>query len=64
MRVLYCDCGTVTVVGLYKAFDENMDGHIDFKEMVCGLSACCKGPEAERQKCMSMYIVIVMSRCL
>ena len=54
----------MTVVGLYKAFDENMDGHIDFKEMVCGLSACCKGPEAERQKCMSMCIVIVMSRCL
>jgi len=41
-----CNC-----LGLYKAFDENLDGHIDFKEMVCGLSACCKGPEVERQKC-------------
>lgn len=37
--------------GLFAAFDENMDGHIDFKEMACGISAACRGPLTERQKC-------------
>lgn len=37
--------------GLFHAFDENRDNHIDFKEISCGLSACCRGPIAERQKC-------------
>ncbi|KAI5630266.1 ubiquitin carboxyl-terminal hydrolase 32 isoform X2, partial [Silurus asotus] len=36
--------------GLFHAFDENRDNHIDFKEISCGLSACCRGPVAERQK--------------
>lgn len=44
---------TLWYTGLYKAFDVNEDGHIDFKEMVCGISACCRGPTAERQKCLS-----------
>ncbi len=35
----------------FSAFDENQDGHIDFKELSCGLSAACRGPELERQKC-------------
>lgn len=39
--------------GLFHAFDENRDNHIDFKEISCGLSACCRGPIAERQKCKS-----------
>ena len=39
------------VAGLFEAFDENCDNHIDFKEMACGISACCRGPQAERQKC-------------
>lgn len=38
-------------LGLFHAFDENRDNHIDFKEISCGLSACCRGPVAERQKC-------------
>jgi len=37
--------------GLFAAFDENFDGHIDFKEMACGISACCRGPFTERLKC-------------
>lgn len=37
--------------GLFHAFDENRDNHIDFKEISCVLSACCRGPVAERQKC-------------
>ena len=37
--------------GLFKAFDENQDGHVDFKELACGVSAACRGPEMERQKC-------------
>lgn len=45
------DLRVLFLSGLYKAFDENRDGHVDFKEMVCGLSACCKGPEVERHKC-------------
>ena len=39
------------VSGLFKAFDENQDGHVDFKELACGVSAACRGPEMERQKC-------------
>lgn len=37
--------------GLFSAFDENCDGHLDFKEMVCGISAACRGPMVERIKC-------------
>ena len=39
------------VTGLFKAFDENQDGHVDFKELACGVSAACRGPDMERQKC-------------
>lgn len=38
--------------GFFDAFDENRDGHIDFKEMACGISAAARGPPIERQKCM------------
>nr|XP_057935849.1 ubiquitin carboxyl-terminal hydrolase 32 isoform X2 [Doryrhamphus excisus] len=42
--------------GLFHAFDENRDNHIDFKEISCGLSACCRGPIAERQKfCFKVF---------
>ncbi|KAL0994176.1 hypothetical protein UPYG_G00118780 [Umbra pygmaea] len=42
--------------GLFHAFDENRDNHIDFKEISCGLSACCRGPLAERQKfCFKVF---------
>uniref|UniRef100_A0A4W3JWA4 Ubiquitin carboxyl-terminal hydrolase 32 n=1 Tax=Callorhinchus milii TaxID=7868 RepID=A0A4W3JWA4_CALMI len=42
--------------GLFSAFDENRDNHIDFKEISCGLSACCRGPVAERQKfCFKVF---------
>ncbi|XP_034723883.1 ubiquitin carboxyl-terminal hydrolase 32 isoform X3 [Etheostoma cragini] len=44
--------------GLFHAFDENRDNHIDFKEISCGLSACCRGPIAERQKfCFKVFDV-------
>ncbi|XP_063059044.1 ubiquitin carboxyl-terminal hydrolase 32-like [Engraulis encrasicolus] len=44
--------------GLFHAFDENRDNHIDFKEISCGLSACCRGPRAERQKfCFKVFDV-------
>lgn len=49
--------------GLFHAFDENRDNHIDFKEISCGLSACCRGPVAERQKCkhlISYYPLLVV----
>ena len=45
-----CD-DVVIISGLFYAFDENRDDHIDFKEMACGISACCRGPMTERQKC-------------
>merc|ERR1719489_670750 len=38
------------VKGLFSAFDDNSDGHIDFKEISCGISQCCRGPYADRQK--------------
>lgn len=41
--------------GLFHAFDENRDNHIDFKEMACGISACCRGPGTERQKCKALF---------
>ena len=41
----------VISLGVFNAFDENRDNHIDFKEMACGISACCRGPLTERQKC-------------
>lgn len=37
--------------GVFAAFDENRDNHIDFKEMACGISAATRGPMVERQKC-------------
>lgn len=37
--------------GVFSAFDENCDGHIDFKELCCGVSAACRGPSVERSKC-------------
>ncbi|XP_045580826.1 ubiquitin carboxyl-terminal hydrolase 32 isoform X6 [Salmo salar] len=49
---------TRAVTGLFHAFDENRDNHIDFKEISCGLSACCRGPVAERQKfCFKVFDV-------
>lgn len=42
--------------GLFNAFDENQDGHIDFRELACGISKCCRGPNAERQKfCFGVF---------
>ncbi|KAG8233419.1 hypothetical protein J437_LFUL013413, partial [Ladona fulva] len=42
--------------GVFHAFDENRDGHIDFKEMACGISAACRGPLTERQKfCFKVF---------
>lgn len=29
---------------LFAVFDENRDGQIDFRELVCTLSALCRGP--------------------
>lgn len=45
------------VTGLFKAFDENQDGHVDFKELACGVSAACRGPDMERQKCRHNFIL-------
>ncbi|CAD6188341.1 unnamed protein product [Caenorhabditis auriculariae] len=33
---------------LFKVFDENSDGMIDFRELVCTLSALCRGPAPGR----------------
>ncbi|XP_023716699.1 ubiquitin carboxyl-terminal hydrolase 32 isoform X2 [Cryptotermes secundus] len=42
--------------GVFGAFDENRDNHIDFKEMACGISAACRGPLTERQKfCFKVF---------
>ena len=42
---------TGLTTAFFQALDENQDGHIDFKELCCGVSAACRGPELERQKC-------------
>ena len=44
------------VAPFFAALDENEDGHIDFKELSCGMSAACRGPEMERQKCNYLFI--------
>ena len=32
------------------------DGHVDFKELACGVSAACRGPDMERQKfCFKIF---------
>uniref|UniRef100_A0A914EKJ7 ubiquitinyl hydrolase 1 n=1 Tax=Acrobeloides nanus TaxID=290746 RepID=A0A914EKJ7_9BILA len=36
--------------GFFRAFDENHDNLIDFKELICGLSASCRGPDNARLK--------------
>ena len=41
----------------FQALDENQDGHIDFKELCCGVSAACRGPDLERQKCKNNFYV-------
>lgn len=42
--------------GIFLAFDENRDGHIDFKELCCGVSAACRGPDVERSKfCFKIF---------
>ncbi|XP_039299269.1 ubiquitin carboxyl-terminal hydrolase 32 isoform X1 [Nilaparvata lugens] len=44
--------------GVFNAFDENRDNHIDFKEMACGISAATRGPLTERQKfCFKVFDV-------
>ena len=44
------------VPGLFAAFDENDDAQIDFKELVCGLSASARGPSIERCKfCFKIF---------
>lgn len=44
-------------VRLFMALDVNRDEHIDFKELCCGISAACRGPMAERMKCISHQII-------
>lgn len=46
--------------GVFLAFDENCDGHIDFKELCCGVSAACRGPSVERSKCKSTFFIAVV----
>lgn len=43
-------------VRLFMALDVNRDEHIDFKELCCGISAACRGPMAERMKCISHQV--------
>ena len=42
--------------GLFQFFDKNDDGHIDFKELVCGISLCCRGSNTERLRaCFEIF---------
>lgn len=41
---------------MFIALDVNGDGHVDFKELCCGISAACRGPIAERVKfCFKVF---------
>ena len=51
LSVPYIFFSSFFLSALFMAFDENRDSHIDFKEIACGISACCRGPQLERQKC-------------
>ncbi|OQV22250.1 Ubiquitin carboxyl-terminal hydrolase 32 [Hypsibius exemplaris] len=47
---------SAVVAHLFHAFDENGDGHLDLKEIVCGISACSRGPLPDRQKfCFKIF---------
>ncbi|XGW15133.1 hypothetical protein V3C99_000985 [Haemonchus contortus] len=44
-----CDCFPEKFSNqLFRVFDENRDNQIDFRELVCGLSAMCRGPFPSR----------------
>jgi hypothetical protein len=47
---------------LFNAFDENQDGHIDFREIACGISTCCRGPVAERFACKWNLNILLKGR--
>lgn len=48
---------------MFSAFDENRDEHIDFKELCCGVSAACRGPNVERIKC-EYWLDVILNRNL
>ena len=55
------------VDSFFSALDENQDGHVDFKELSCGVSAACRGPEMERQKCeciVDCARLFLINKCL
>ena len=62
MLILFVFCAA----DLFLAFDENNDNQIDFKELVCGISACCRGPYSERHKCKLsvLLVIVVFSSCV
>ena len=45
-------------LALFSGFDENNDGHIDFRELACGISTCCRGPLAERFACKVTFATL------
>ena len=49
-------------LALFNAFDENQDGHIDFREIACGISTCCRGPVAERFACKWNLNILLKGR--
>lgn len=49
------------LAGLFNAFDENRDGHIDFKELCCGVSAACRGPGVERTRCKKYLALHILA---
>ena len=51
---------SILINPFFSALDENEDGHIDFKELSCGVSAACRGPEMERQKCKIFFCAKLM----
>jgi len=43
---------------------KNYDGHLDFKEMVCGISAACRGLLGDRSKCKLCTLAFPFSQVI
>ena len=39
---------------IFASFDDNMDGFIDAREFICGLSLLCRGEEQKKLKCKTL----------
>jgi hypothetical protein len=46
---------------MYAAFDDNLDGYIDSREFICGLSLFCRGDQVQKLACMRLVVVVALA---